>query len=233
MHLQYSFPMPRASLPLMPRKTDVDDSEGDDQPKMTFFERLRYTMVKPDDDGNVKAEEPQLSREELEATIARANDKERNIGLVAAPVGAIVALFISADLIHHAQQTGQSTSTYQTLTFVLLGMAALILVASWLRKRLILGIVMALFGLGIFNLRYWGFGVPFLLAGSWYLVRAWRLNSKLKLAGGGSRRSYGPPNSQVSPNRLPSAGGVLPRPNKRYTPPTEKVKRSSRSKPQA
>jgi hypothetical protein len=217
----------------MPRKTDVDDSEGDDQPKLTFFERLRYTMVKPDDDGNVKAEEPVLSRAELEATIARANDKERNIGLVAAPVGAIVALFISADLIHHAQQTGQSTSTYQTLTFVLLGMAALILVASWLRKRLILGIVMALFGLGIFNLRYWGFGVPFLLGGSWYLVRAWRLNSKLKLAGGGSGRSYGPPNSKVSPNRLPSAGGVLPRPNKRYTPPTEKVKRSSRSKPQA
>jgi hypothetical protein len=89
---------------------------------------------------------------------------------------------------------------------------------------------MALFGLGIFNLRYWGFGIPFLLGGSWYLVRAWRLNSKLKLAGGSSGRSYGPPNSSV--NRLPSAGGVLPRPNKRYTPPTEKLKRPSKAKPQ-
>ena len=93
---------------------------------------------------------------------------------------------------------------------------------AWLRKRLILGIVMALFGLGIFNLHYWGFGVPFLLAGSWYLVRAWRLKSKLKLAGGGSGRSYGPPNSRLRPTGLPSAGGVLPRPNKRYTPATEK-----------
>ena len=158
----------------MPRNTDVDDSGGD-QPKLTFFERLRYTMVKPDDSGKVKDDEPELSREELEATIARADDKERNIGLVAAPLGAIVALFVSADLIHHAQQTGQSTSTYQTLTFVLLGMAVLMLVVSWLRKRLFMGIVMALFGLGIFNLHYWGFGVPFLLAGSWYLVRAWRL----------------------------------------------------------
>jgi hypothetical protein len=217
----------------MPRKTDFDDSGGDDQPKLTFFQRLRYTMVKPDDDGNVKQDEPQLSREELEATIARADDKERNIGLVAAPIGAIVTLFVSADLIHHAQQTGQSTSTFQALTFVLLGMAVLILVASWLRKRLILGIVLALFGLGIFNLKYWGFGLPFLLAGSWYLVRAWRLNSKLKLAGGGSGRSYGPPNSKVAPNRLPSAGGVLPRPNKRYTPPTEKLKRPSKAKPEA
>jgi hypothetical protein len=215
----------------MSRNTHVDASGGDDQPKLTLFERLRYTMVKPDDSGKVKEQEPQLSREELEAAIARADDKERNIGLVAAPLGALVTLFVSADLIHHAQQTGQSTSVYQTLTFVLLGMAVLILVASWLRKRLVLGIVMALFGLGIFNLHYWGFGVPFLLGGSWYLVRAWRLNSKLKLAGGGSGKSYGPPNSKVAPtNRLPSTGGVLPRPSKRYTPPTEKLKRPSKPK---
>ena len=213
----------------MPRNTDVDDS-GADEPKLTFFQRIRYTMVKPDDSGKVKNDEPQLSREELEATIARADDKERNIGLVAAPLGALVTLFVSADLIHHAQQTGQSTSVYQTLTFVLLGMAALILLGAWLRKRLILGIVMALFGLGIFNLHYWGFGVPFLLGGSWYLVRAWRLNSKLKQAGGGSGRTYGPPNSKVTPRGLPSAGGVLPRPNKRYTPATAKVRRPSKAK---
>jgi hypothetical protein len=216
----------------MPRNTDVDDSGGD-QPKLSFFERLRYTMVKPDDSGKVN-DEPELSREELEATIARADDKERNIGLLAAPVGAIVALFVSADLIHHAQQTGQSTSSYETLTFVLLGMAVLLLAVSWWRKRLFMGIVMALFGLGLFNLHYWGFGVPFILGGAWYLVRAWRLQSKLKLAGGGSGRSYGPSNSKASPsNRLPSAGGVLPRPNKRYTPPTEKLKRPSKAKPDA
>jgi hypothetical protein len=216
----------------MPRNAHFDDSGGADQPKLTLFERLRYTMVKPDDSGKVKDDEPQLSREELEATIARADDKERNIGLIAAPVGAVIALLVSANLIHNTP-AGQSTSEYQTLTFVLLGMAALMLLASWLRKRLILGVVMALFGLGIFNLKYWGFGVPFLMAGSWYLVRAWRLNSKLKLAGGGTGRSYGPPNAKASPaNRLPSAGGVLPRPNKRYTPPTEKIKRPSKAKPE-
>jgi hypothetical protein len=212
----------------MSRKTDVDDA-GDDLPKLSFFQRLRYTMVKPDDSGKVRDDEPTMSREELEAAVARADDKERNIGLVAAPVGAVIALVISADLINHAKSLNESTSTYQTLTYVLLVMAALMLASAWLRKRLILGIVMALFGLGIFNLHYWGFGIPFLLGGSWYLVRAWRLNSKLKLAGGGNKASYGPPNSRV--NRLPSAGGVLPRPNKRYTPPTEKLKRPSKSKP--
>jgi len=214
----------------MPRTHEFDDSGDDPSPKPSLWLRFQTAIVKPDDDGNAKKDEPVLSREELEATIARADDKERNIALVAAPVGAIVTLFISSDLIHHAQQTGQSTSVYQTLTFVLLAMAALMLVTGWLRKRLILGIVMALFGLGIFNLHYWGFGVPFLMGGSWYLVRAWRLNSKLKLAGGGSGRSYGPPNSKV--NRLPSASGVLPRPNKRYTPATAKTKRPSKAKPE-
>jgi hypothetical protein len=212
----------------MPRNTDFDDSGGDDQPKLNFFQRVRYTMVKPDDSGKVKDDEPAMSREELEAAIARADDKERNIGLVAAPAGAVIALVISADLINHARSLNQSTSVYQNLTFVLLGMAALMLATAWLRKRLFLGIVMALFGLGIFNLRYWGFGIPFLIGGSWLLVRAYRLQKQLKLAGGGSGRVYGPPNSKVANSRLPSAGGVLPRPNKRYTPATEKLKRPAK-----
>ena len=196
----------------MSRKTDVDDSRDDETPKLTFFQRLRYTMVKPDDSGKVKEEEPQMSREELEATIARADDKERNIGLIAAPLGAIVTLFISADLIHHAQLTGQSTSTFQTLTFVLLGMAVLMLATAWLRKRLFLGIVMALYGLAIFNLHYWGFGIPYILAGAWLLVRAYRLQRDLKEAKG------------EGPGRPARGRGAVttdrPRPNKRYTPPT-------------
>ena len=79
-----------------------------------------------------------------------------------------------------------------------------------LRKRLFLGIGLALFGLAVFNLHYWGFGVPFLLAGAWYLVRAYRLNQELKrLEGSGS-----PSRSAARP-----AMGARPRPNKRYTPP--------------
>ena len=59
-------------------------------------------------------------------------------------------------------------------------MALLILVTAWFRKRLFEGIVLGLFGLGIFNLHYWGFGVPFIMAGAWLLVRAYRLSQKLK-----------------------------------------------------
>ncbi len=181
--------------------------------------RFQTAIVKPDDPDSPKRKtaEPERSVEELEAEIARADDKERNLGFIAAPIGAVVALLISANLINHAKSLGQSTTVYQTLTFVLLGMVVLILVTSWLRKRLFMGILLAMFGLGIFNLRFWGFGIPFVLAGAWLLVRAYRLQKKLRLAGGGSKSAYGPPNS-----RLPSAGGILPRPNKRYTPPTEK-----------
>ncbi len=191
--------------------------------------RFQTAIVKPDDldSPKGKATEPEQSIEELQAAIARADDKERNIGLIAAPVGAVIGLLITANLINHARSLGQSTSVYQTLTFVLLGMSVLMLAMAWFRKRLFLGIVLAMFGLGIFNLRFWGFGIPFLLAGAWLLVRAYRLQKKLRLAGGGSGSTYGPPTS-----RLPSAGGVLPRPNKRYTPPTEKVKRPFKAKPQ-
>ena len=214
----------------MPRNEDFDDSGSDPPRKPSLWLRFQTAIVKPDDPDSPKrkAPEPEQSREELEAAVARADDKERNIGFIAAPIGAIVGLLITANLINHAKSLGQSTSVYQTLTFVLLGMAVLILLMAWLRKRLFLGVLLAMFGLGIFNLRFWGFGIPFLMAGAWLLVRAYRLQKKLKLAGGGSQSTYGPPNS-----RLPSAGGMLPRPNKRYTPPTEKLKRPSRAKPKA
>ncbi len=203
----------------MPPDQDFADSGGEKPSKPSLWMRFQTAIVKPDDPDSPKGKsaEPEQSVEELEAAVARADDKERNIGFIAAPIGAVVALLISANLINHAKSLGESTSVYQTLTFVLLGMAVLILVTSWLRKRLFMGILLAMFGLGIFNLRFWGFGIPFLMAGAWLLVRAYRLQKKLRLAGGGSKSGYGPPNS-----RLPSAGGVLPRPNKRYTPPTEK-----------
>ena len=49
------------------------------------------------------------------------------------------------------------------------------------------GITLALYGLAIFQLHYtyFGFAAPFLLAGAWYLIRAWRLQQELKTGGGG------------------------------------------------
>ena len=72
---------------------------------------------------------------------------------------------------------------------------------------------MALYGLSIFNLHYWGFGFPFILVGAWYLVRAYRLSEKLKEAKAGDA---GPP-ARSGRAEAPAA--------KRYTPPAAPIRR--------
>jgi len=112
---------------------------------------------------------------------------------------------------------------------VLIGLAVVMLVLAVLRKRLYLGIVMALYGLAIFNLRYWGFGIPFVMAGAWYLVRAYRLQRDLREATGGK-----PPRAG-SQRRGDAGTAPRPQPNKRFTPPPSpsKMKRASRPKPES
>ena len=178
---------------------------------MTRWQRLKYTLVRPDgaEESNVADER---SVEELEEAIRRSDDKERAIGLVAGPLAAIVAILVGSNTIQHAKDTHQSVSVYDELTYVLLGLSVLILVSSMLRKRLFQGITLALFGLAVFNLRFWGFGVPFLLAGAWYLVRAYRLQQALKKA-----QAAAPSPPKRNGSRPPN--GARPRPSKRYTPP--------------
>ena len=108
---------------------------------------------------------------------------------MAAPLAAIVGILVGSATIQHAKDTHQSVTVYDELTYVILAMSVLILVSSLLRKRLFQGITLALFGLAVFNLRFWGFGVPFLLAGAWYLVRAYRLQQALKRARGRCARA--------------------------------------------
>src|SRR6202035_4435935 len=86
----------------------------------------------------------------------------------------------------HVNKLHVSVSLYHNLTLVLLALSILMLVTAWFRKRLYLGIVMALYGLAIFNLHYWGFGIPFVLGGAWLLVRAYRLQRDLRDATGGT-----------------------------------------------
>jgi Ca2+/Na+ antiporter len=180
---------------------------------MTRWQRFKYSIVQPgalDDDKNASDDR---SVEELEEAIARSDDKERAIGLVAAPLAAIIGILVGSDTIQHAKDTHQSVTIYDELTYVILAMSVLILVSSLLRKRLFQGITMALFGLAVFNLRFWGFGVPFLLAGAWYLVRAYRLQQALK-------RAEGDAPSPPKRNGSRPSNGPRPRRNKRYTPPT-------------
>ena len=67
---------------------------------------------------------------------------------------------------------------------MLLVLAVAMLVTAWFRKRLYLGVAMALYGLTVFNLKYWGFGLPFVLFGAWLMVRSYRAQKALRLATG-------------------------------------------------
>src|ERR1700722_6023244 len=150
---------------------------------------MRSAFLKPvQADDELANEEPQ-TLEELEVASKRANDKERLIGLIAAPWAAAIGILITTALIANDPparlSNGQPNKLHVSVALYREAMAALVvlsivmLITALLRKRLYLGIVLALFGLTVFNLHYWGFGVPFILAGAWYLVRGFRIQRNL------------------------------------------------------
>lgn len=193
--------------------------------------RLKDAMLKPADPEKTaksKASEKELSVEELEAASKSADDKERLVGLMAAPFAAAIGILVISALVSNDPpaflKDGQpnklhvSISLYHDLTLVLLGLALLMLVTAWFRKRLYLGMIMALYGLAIFNLHYWGFGIPFILCAAWLLVRSYRIQRDLKAATGGSPSAG---------SRAGSRGNEPQRPHqsKRYTPPAPAARR--------
>jgi hypothetical protein len=176
-------------------------------------------MVRPDDDRSDSAPAEDRQAGEVRDAIKRADDKERAVGLIAAPVSAAVSFIIITALIDRNSVAGAKhytpASTYHELLLVLLGLGVLILVTALLRKRLFMAITLALYGIALFQLGWLGFAVPFVLAGAWYLVRSYRLQQELKRAESGD-----PPvvrNKGTSSNGARS--GPRPRQNKRYTPP--------------
>ena len=202
---RYPFPVPPNPATGSP--------DGPGAPAMTWWERVKFALVRPPDDDVRETKADERSVEELEAAIKRADDKERAIGLIAAPLAAVIGIVISSASIDYAKTHHQSLTVYDELTYVILGLSVLMLATAWWRKRLFLGITMALYGLAVFNLHYWGFGVPFLMAGSWYLVRAYRLQQALK-------RAQGAGTAPVRRTTTGGSGAARPRASKRYTPPT-------------
>jgi len=170
-------------------------SEPESSLRQRVMDRLRAAFLKPvEDDASSTAEtsdEP-LSVEELDADVRSADDKERLVGLLAAPFAAAIGILVMRALILNDPpvllKNGRidtlhvSLTLYHDLEGVLLALSMLMLVTAMLRKRLYLGIVMALYGLAVFNLHYWGFGFPFIMAGAWLLVRAYRLQRDLREA---------------------------------------------------
>ena len=192
-----------------------------DSEKAPLRDRLRNLVLKPAEaatDSTAKGSHGPATLEELEAEARSANDKERFIGLVAAPLAAAIGILVISALIVNDPparlKDGQidtlhvSLSLYHDLGGVILALSVLMLVTAMWRKRLYLGIVTALLS-------------------AWLLVRAYRLQRDLREATEGSpsrtgaqRRGRG-----ATPRRSSAKA------NSRYTPPTGARKRSSAPKP--
>ena len=211
---------------------------GQQGEKPPLGERLRRAALKPaepDHAPKAPGSVEHLSVEELEHRIKYADDKERLVGLLAAPFAAIIGLIIHSDLIarDHVVRLKGGRLGYQTnpayyhdMLLVLLVLSVLMVATAWFRKRLFLGVVLVLYGITVFNLRhYFGFAIPYVLAAAWLLVRSFRLQQQLREATtgasggqrvnrGGGRRTSAPPGS-----------------SKRYTPPTNQPRQASERKP--
>ncbi len=195
--------------------------------KEPLGQRLRNAMLKPvepDAAARAKAANKPASVAELEDAVRYADDKERLMGLLLAPVAAAIGLVVIAYLTNHdpaALVHGKvnpkhvSLSLYHDLTFVLLGLSVVMLATAYFRKRLFLGITMALYGLSVFNLHQWGFGIPFLMLGAWLLVRSYRLQRDLNEATGAKPARAGAQRRGVATSSMTRAQA-----NKRYTPRT-------------
>jgi hypothetical protein len=221
---------------------DEDSADEGVAPKMSGWQRftgsvsnfmLKPRVVDPSDEESAKQPESEPTTvPEIEAAIKRANDKERAIGLIAAPVAAAIALVVVQILVAHDPSAhlsnGQvnprhvSPRLYEALGLVTLALSLVMLGAAWFRKRLVLGITTALYGLSFVNLHYWGFGLPFIIVGSWYLVRAYRLSERLKAAKAGD---------PIGGRGGRGATSARSQPSKRYTPPAAPIRGTSKPKP--
>jgi hypothetical protein len=185
------------------------------QPKPRLVDRLRNLALKPEDpEASARSRSAyELSGEELEIEEKRANDKERAIGLLAGPLATVITFLVVHNLVVNdpsarlsdgaVNKLHTSVSTYSDLFIVLIILSFGISAMALWRKRLFMGILASMYGLAIFNLHYWGFGVPFVMVGAWYLVRTYRLHRNLK---------------ESTERELSVASGPVS--SKRYTPPS-------------
>ena len=166
----------------------VDDGRAGE----TWAARLKRALLKPVPEDTVPTSTKDLTPAELEAEARAANDQERLLGVVAAPLAALIGILVASSQISNAQSLHKSTGVYYSLLGVLVALAVVMLGAALTRRRLILGMAMALYGLGVFNLHYWGFGVPFIAGAAWLLVRAYRLQRDWREASEPRDRRGGP-----------------------------------------
>lgn len=201
----------------VPANRDAEPTGGHVPPKLTLWERIKYTLVRPETEPSDAAPAEERTTEQLEEHLRRADDRERAVGLIAAPVSAIISFAVIHALIDRDHTPGAkvvaSVSTLNELLLVLLALSVLMIVTALWRKRLFLGVVLAIYGVSLFQLGWLGFAIPFVLAGAWYIVRQFRIQQALRKATGN------PPAPPRAKGQSQSSTAPRPRPNKRYTPP--------------
>jgi hypothetical protein len=184
----------------------VDDGRAGE----SWSARLRRALLKPVPEDTVPTAATDLSPAELELEARLANDQERLLGVVAAPLAALIGILVGSAQITKAHNLNQPTGVYVSLLGILVALSVVMLAMALLRRRLFLGMAMALYGLAVFNLRYWGFGVPFIAGAAWLLVRGYRLQRQWREAS------------------EPGSGRSAARPSGRYTPPSPRRRRPDR-----
>ena len=177
---------------------------GGQRSRESLGDRFREAVLKPEPAGAARTPSRRVREEEAEARARRMDDQERLIGLSMAPLAGLIAILVHAHQVANNPPVGKphhvSAGLALELEIVLLVLAVVMLGGAWFARRFVVGIAAALYGLAVFNLHWWGFGIPFVLMGAFFLVRQYRAQQEAK-------------------NAKPS--GRSPRPgNKRYTPPT-------------
>ena len=213
-----------------------------DRDRAPLGERLRGALLKPVDPATATAPapKPKPSVPDLEAEVRSADDKERLVGLLAAPFAAGIAIIVSADLITHdpaarlanglVNPKHVNPSVYHTLEVVLLVLAVAMLASAWFRKRLLPRHRHGPVRLGRVQPALLGLRDPLHPRGR--LAHGALLPPVARPARGDRRRS---PAARATPavSSRRGAGTLRRGANKRYTPPPKPpTKRPGRSKPE-
>jgi hypothetical protein len=125
-----------------------------------------------------------MSKEELEYSIKRIDDRERLMGMLMAPLGLGIATFLlinAPPMTAHRAKGQLSHATLVTLGVSALIISVVVFVAALTRRRSFLGFSLVFLGLPV------GFPllVPFWIVGGWMILRAYRWQRELGALGGG------------------------------------------------
>lgn len=169
-----------------------------------------------------------MKTSDLTTLMRKLDDRERRFAMMAAPLGAVLAVVLTAITLHH-DPVGKGHESTSVITWdggLSVAFAACVFATAWFRRRSLTAFALLFLG---YSLGLIGIGIPFLVLGGYLLFKAWRIQKVLTSRGVNTRtrqpaRTAAERASPRSQARNPKGGqdkGASSRPvqNKRYTPP--------------